>query len=204
MASDVDIANRALTKLGAATIISLDQDDPKATVMSVTFPMVRDAELRRHRWKFSIRRAALPALSAAPSFGFARAFQLPADPLCLRVIQVSEFHLGLDRSDYRGSPSDPYSIEGQQILTNLPAPLKIRYIAQITDTGIFDPAFVEAFASRLAYECCERITQSDSKKEAARADYRMAIKEAALANALESAPSSVADDTWVMARLGGN
>lgn len=202
MASEVDICNRALIKLGAATIISLTDDDPKATALNLSYPIVRDAELRRRRWKFALRRASLPALSAAPVFGFERQFQLPADPLCLRVIQVAEFHVGLDQSDYRGAPTEMFSIEGTQLLTNFAAPLPIRYIAQITDTATYDAAFVEALASRLAYENCERITQSESKKEGAMRDYRMSIKEATLANALESAPSHIADDSWVTARLG--
>ena len=202
MASEVDICNTALTKLGATTIISLTDDDPKATVMNLRYPLVRDAELRRHRWKFSLRRASLPALSETPSFGFSRQFQLPTDPLCLRVIQVGEFHVGLDLSDYRGAPNEMYSIEGTRLLTNFAAPLKLRYIAQITDSTQFDAAFVEALASRLAYECCERITQSSSKKQDCAADYKQAIREAVKSNALESAPAHPADDTWVMARLG--
>lgn len=202
MASEIDICNTALTKLGATTIISLADDDPKATVMNLRYPLVRDAELRRRRWKFSLRRASLPAMSDAPAFGFARQFRLPTDPLCLRVIQVGEFHVGLDLSDYRGSPNEMYSIEGTRLLTNFAAPLKLRYIAQVTDSTQFDAAFVEALASRLAYECCERITQSSSKKSDCLVDYKMAVKEATLSNALESAPSHPADDTWMMSRLG--
>lgn len=202
MASEVDICNSALIKLGAATIISLDDDDPKATALNVRYPLVRDAELRRRRWRFSLRRVALPALSAEPAFGFDLQYQLPTDPICLRIIQVGEFHVGLDHSDYRGSSNAMYSIENGKLLTNFPAPLKVRYIAQITDTGLFDSAFCESFAARLAYECCEKITQSDSKKQAALQDYRLSIREATLANAIENAPENIADDSWVTARLG--
>jgi hypothetical protein len=201
MASEVDIANLALTKLGAATIISLNDPDPKATVMNLLYPIVRDAELRRRKWKFSLRRASLPALAATP-IGYARQFQLPTDPLCLRVIQVGDYHVGLDMSDYRSIPTEIFSIEGTTILANLPAPLNIRYIAQVTDTGTFDAAFVDALACRMAFESCKKITNSDSAKESLRADYRAAIREAAHANALESAPAHPADDSWVMARLG--
>lgn len=202
MASEVDICNRALIKLGAATIISLDDDDPKATALNVSYQLVRDAELRRRRWRFSLKRASLPALSDAPAFGFNYQFQLPSEPICLRVIQVGEFHVGLDSADYRGSSNSLFSIENGKILTSLAAPLKMRYIAQITDTSLFDAAFVEALASRLAYECCERITQSDSKRQLAMSDYRMSIREATLSNALEVPPEHIADDSWITARLG--
>lgn len=200
MASEVDIANRALGKLGAATIIDLNEDDPKAVAINVAFATVRQAELRRRRWRFSLERHSLPALADAPAFGFARQFQLPAG--CLRVIQIGEFDLGPNLSDYRAAPTELWSIEGRKILTNLPAPLKVRTIQDVPDTTQWDAAFVEAFAARLAYECCERITQSDSKKQLAWSDYREAIREAVRANALEVATSEATDDTWVMARLG--
>lgn len=200
MASEVDIANRALGKLGAATITDLEEDDPKAVALNVAFPVVRDAELRRRRWRFAVARYSLPADATAPAFGFQRSFTFPDG--CLRVIQVGEYDLGPNLADYRAAPTEVFSIEGRKILTNLSAPLKVRTIQSITDTTLWDAAFVEAFASRLAYECCERITQSDSKRQLAMDDYKLAIREAARANALEVSPQEATDDTWVMARLG--
>lgn len=199
MASEVDIANRALGKLGAATIINLEDDDPKAVVMKVAFPTVRDAELRRRRWRFSLARHSLPAESQAPAFGFARSFVLPSG--CLRVIQVGDYDLGPNMADYRAAPTELWSIEGRKILTNFSAPLKIRTIQQITDTTQFDAAFVEAFASRLAYECCYRITQSHEREDRALRDYRMSVREAIQSNSLEVASSEPTDDTWVMGRI---
>lgn len=200
MASAVDIANRALTKLGAGTIIRLDEDDPKAVALNLAFEPVRQAELRRRRWRFSLERHSLPALADAPGFGFSRQFQLPTG--CLRVIQIGEFDLGPNLSDYRGAPTEYWSIEGRKILTDFDAPLKVRTIQDVPDTTQWDPAFVEAFAARLAYECCERITQSDSKRQLAWSDYKESIREAIKANALEVAPQEASDDTWMMARLG--
>jgi hypothetical protein len=199
VASEVDIANRALLKLGAGTILSLDDDDPKAVALKISYPLVRDAELRRRRWKFSLSRRSLPASNTAPEFGFARAFPLPGE--CLRVIQVGEYDLGPNLSDYRTGSSELFSIEGRQILTNLPAPLKVRLIEQVTDTALYDACFVETLASRLAYETCERITQDAQKKRDALLDYRVSIREARRADALETAPNEPADDTWIMARV---
>lgn len=199
MASEVDIANRALGKLGAATIHNLEEDDPKAVALKIAFPLVRDAELRRRRWRFSLRRFSLPADSPGPEWGYARSFTLPDG--CLRVIQIGEFDLAPNLADYRAAPTNLWSIEGRAILTDLGAPLKVRTIQRIVDTAEWDASFVEAFASRLAYEVCERITQSDSKRQLAWSDYREAIREAVRANALEVAPGEPTDDTWVMARV---
>jgi hypothetical protein len=199
-ASDVEVCNGALTILGASTIITLEDEDPKATVLKLRYGPVRDAELRRHRWRFSLTRASLAADVTAPLYGFARQFPLPAD--CLRVVQIGAYHIGPNLSDYQTADGAAYSLEGRQILSDLAAPLSIRYIRRVTDPGLFDSSFSEAFAARLAYECCERITASTSKRVEAREAYMMALREAITANALESPPNTRLDDTWIMARLG--
>ncbi|MES1993135.1 MAG: hypothetical protein V4457_05915 [Pseudomonadota bacterium] len=196
--SDVSICNRALNKMGAGKIVSLSDENEKARVLNTAYDPVRRAELRRRRWRFSIKRVSLPALADAPDSDFAHQYQLPSD--YLRLIEGGDILSLTDLSDYRTSSSEAYSVEGRKILTNFGAPLHIRYIRDVTDASLFDSAFVESFASRLAYECCERITESDSKNAALLQDYRLSIREAALANALEVASASVGDGEWVVAR----
>lgn len=199
--SEVIICNAALSKLGAGTITALNQNNDNARTMNLRYATVRDAELHRRRWKFSIRRTSLAALADAPEFGYAFQYQLPND--YLRLIEGGDIANFADLSDYRTSSDMAlYSIEGKKILTDLGAPLNIRYIARITDTTQFNSSFDEAFASRLALECCERVTQSTSKKEACRVDYAQAIREAARANAVEAPPVDMGDDSWVLARAG--
>ena len=198
--SVVQICNAALTKLGDDTITSLADNTERARACAARYEAVRDAELRRRRWKFSIRRASLAALATAPISDYDRQFQLPTD--YLRLIEGGDIADAADLTDYRTSSGRAlYSIEGDKLLTNLSAPLDIRYIARIEDVSLYDAAFTEALASRLAVELCERITQSDSKRELAWADYRTAIREASRANAIESPPTHPADDTWITTRL---
>jgi len=198
MASQVEIANRALTKIGEARITSLADNEAARTINSM-WDVVRDAELRAHNWNFSITRASLAALVTVPAFRYLYEFQLPS--LCLKIIQVGEYYPGPSMSDYRNAPEAPYQIEGRKILTDYPAPLYIRYVKSITDTGSWDALFVEAFASRLAAESCERITQSNTKKQSAQADYKLAISEAVKADAIENPPDSLPDDTWLLSRI---
>jgi len=199
-ASDVEICNAALTKLGADTITALNDNNNRARVMNLRYATVRDAELRRRRWKFSIKRASLPALSATPLSDYAYQYQLPVD--FLRLIEGGDIQSIADLSDFRTVNGQAlYSIEGTTILTDLSAPLSIRYIARIVDVASWDAAFCEVVSSRLAYENCERLTQSDSKRQLAMADYKMAVSEGTRANAIETASQSQADDTWVLGRL---
>lgn len=197
--SDVAIANRALQKLGAGSITSFTDGSTQAREVTICYEILRDAELRRRKWRFSLARVELPELADAPTFGYDAAFQLPGD--CLKVISVGDYAPGLDLSELRASLDDAdYAIEGRTILTNLGAPLRVRYVRRVEDPAQFDAAFVESFACRLAAEMAEALTQSNTKREAAWGEYRIAIREAVQAAAIESPPQSVSDDSWLISR----
>jgi|SRR5579862_476606 len=201
MASSVDIANLSAVMLGAATITSLSDPSKTARTISAVYDMVRDSELRAHRWKFSIQRTTLPALTSVPASGvYNTQYQLPTD--FLKELDVGDSYPGLDLSDYRTQYSNAaYSIENGMILTNLPAPLSFRYIYRITDTSRYDANFVTAFAAMLAWITCETITSSVDKRKLAMREYNRALSAAIRANAIESPPEFAADDTWIMSRL---
>lgn len=203
MASQVEIANNALTLLGAVLINAITDQNNPARAINAVWNLQRDAELRKHRWKFSITRGSMPALAAAPLSGpYTQQFQLPTG--CLRVLDVGDSWPAADLSDFRSGPTtDDYSIEGGMVLSNLSAPLSIRYVQQIVDPTQWDPAFAAAFAARIARITCFRITQSTAKEKDCEAEYGQMIKDAIRANALETTPTFAADDTWIAARLGG-
>lgn len=193
MASDVSIANRALTKLGADRILLLTDETQAARTINSMYADVRDAEIQRYHWKFSIKRTSLSALVAAPAWGYDYQYQLPADYLGL--IQVGEY--------YARSLNDktaPWSVEGGMILTNLDAPLKLRYKARIENAAAFDPLFVEVLACKLAMEACETLTQSGSKYDAASQGYKFALSEAARQDAIENPPDEYPWGTWLGSR----
>lgn len=199
MASQVEIANRALLKLGAEPIISLGDNNKAARTMALIWETVRKSELRKRLWGFSLERASLPALSDAPQWGFSRAFQLPSD--YLRIVQVNDTFVSPSLVDYRDGDDSAYTIEQGRIFTDFGAPLKIRYVKDITDPGAFDPTFVDVMIAKLAYEGCEAITQSNTKKEECKADYKESVRMASLVGAVEKAPQGFPDDAWLLGRL---
>lgn len=67
MATEVDIVNRALQKIGATRITSLAQNVKEAREASFLYDIVRDAELRAYNWRFAIRRASLTYLLPEPT-----------------------------------------------------------------------------------------------------------------------------------------
>lgn len=198
MTTEVSIGNRALQILGAAPVISLTEENNRARALQVAFAAVRDAELHRRNWRFAIKRTTLPALSTTPDSGYAYQYQVPND--YLRLLPGGDLIPLADLTDYRSAPSALWSIEGDRILTDVGAPLSIRYIARITDASKFSASFAEALSARLAWECCDAITQSDSKQQLAERRYTMAIREARRANAFDVPTHSIADDSWMIAR----
>jgi hypothetical protein len=153
------------------------------------YDLLRRAELRDNAWNFSKSRATLAADATAPDWGRASAFELPSDFLCLINDYPEDNDLTRD-----------YEIEGRKIYTDYADPLYIRYISDVTDTGLFDALFVEALASRMAYEMCEELTQSNSKKAEMASDYKMAIARARKRNAIENAAQQPPEDEWITVR----
>jgi hypothetical protein len=199
MASVVDVANRALTKLGSARIVSLSDDNKQARSIASCFYTLLDAELRQNRWTFAIKRAELPALSDAPTFGYDYQYALPAD--FLRLDMINDMFPSVSLDNYISSEVADYAIENKMILTNLSAPLKIRYGASVDDPNQWDSLFIEALACRLAAEICEDLTQSSGKRTQAWQEYKQALQAGKRANAIERPPSQLPDDTWIFSRL---
>ena len=184
--SDVAIANLALSLLGASRRIeSLLQDHPNARTMAAWYEPVRDATLRAHPWSFAIQRARLAADSIDTLFGDLNRFLVPTD--FLRILPPTDTTLDLQ-------------IESRYITTTWSAPLDIRYLARITDTSLFDPLFVQAFACQLAISTCEEITQSNTKKTSVREDLKFWLAEARRTNAIERVSETPLDDPWITAQ----
>lgn len=190
MASEVDICNRGLQKLGASRITSLLQDTPNARSCNTAYPNLRDKLLRSHPWRFAITRATLAADATEPDWGKANAFQLPSD--CLRVLApYPEDNLN----------SHDWEIEGRKIYTDDSDPLYIRYIKREEDPNQFDALFAECLSALIALELCEEITQSNTKKADLKEDYELSIREARKANAFESISAAPPEDEWITKRL---
>lgn len=185
MPSVVDLCNKALDKLGHGPITSLADGTKAANLCDRNWPLVRDQVLRDHPWNFAVKRDVLAPVSSAPAWGFNKAFQLPAD--CLRLIEL------------RDLSTEDYVVEGRQILCNEDA-LYIRYIRSVTDPNVYDILFVDAAACRLAFELCEALTQSNTKKDALFQEYDDSLLRAKRVDAQENPPTQFEEDDWISVR----
>lgn len=199
MASDVEIANVALTLLGTDRIMSLSDNVKAAREIDAVYTIARDGMLGAYNWSFAKTRAKLPELATAPAFEYLHQYAMPED--CLRLMFVGDYYAGLDLTDYRGASTKLFEIEQRNILTDIGAPLNIKYVKRIEDPELFPPAFVNCFAAELAYMVAEAITESNTKKEFAAAQRRHYVNLAIRANAIELPPEKLPDDEWLIARL---
>jgi len=185
MASKTSISNRCLAKIGETRVSNIANDSSKkAQIINDMWDEVRDALQQSYPWNFTIKRASVALSGTSPEWGFNNKYLLPVDFLSLLEIR-----------------NDPeYEIIGGYIETNSGAPLKIKYIARVEDVGLWDAMFNEAFASQLAVETVESITQSNTKKQILMSERDVAIKQAFAADAIQEAPQNRAADSWLLSR----
>ena len=94
--------------------------------------------------------------------------------------------------------TEEWAVEGRNIVSDAAAPLNILYIADITDTSIYDAKFTEAYAMRLASDVAYEITANQTVVTGASSAYRLLIQEACLVDAQETLSAS--ENTWLEAR----
>lgn len=175
--SEVAIANMAATALDERFITSLDQGTTLATFVASQFGYVRDEMLRVYPWAFAKKRAALAADPVAPEFGYRYQYRLPAD--CLRLLPVRTG----GRVD--GAPVE-YELESGFILTNEPAPLRVRYIRRVVVPTEFDALFARAMGMKLALLAAHRVTGKASYMDRVSGMLAQAMSDAFLVDSQES------------------
>lgn len=193
------IANRALQLVGASSIMNLTDNSPGAREVSRAYDYCRRAELRSNPWNFAVTRIELAPDAAAPAFGFQYQYTLPAD--CLRVLLPNDACLDWKLEGKKlltNSGTSPFGAGVYGATTTPSAALFLKYITDITDPTVFDPMFCEALACRLAMAICERLTQSNQKKQLLQSDYSNAVMTARAVDAFENLPDDApADDYWL-------
>lgn len=189
MASIVGICNSALIKLGASTVMSLTDGSRNATLCHEQFDKLRDGLLRAHNWNFAIARTALAQLAAAPAFGFAYAYQLPAD--WLRTLTV--------HGDAAGRDAPVYRTEGRTLASDAPA-LYLRYVRRVEDPNDMDASFREALAWQIAADLAIPITQSSTTFGEMRDGLRASLTRARSVDAFEDFPDETPESAWIRGR----
>lgn len=150
--SALALCSRALLKIGAQPIASLEEGTAEAEVAANLYPGLRDALLSAHPWTFATGQATLPRLSGVPVADFSYAYQLPAG--FLRALSAGTGGRGRGVS-YRLHEDRLHSDADQVVLTYIFRP----------EESEFPPFFASALVARLAAEFCIPLTESAARAE---------------------------------------
>lgn len=176
----LEICNIALSKLGEAPIPAIDANASAASrLCHMHYHPVRREVLSSHRWSFASVLVTLHSADGEDGM-HSISHSLPQD--CLRVLEVS-------------SPN--WSMRGRCIFCPEKS-IRLLYIADVEDTSLFEPLFIEAFACRLACKLCIPLTSSITARKELTDEYqRIALPNAAHFNAVQSR----SNDTHPLYRL---
>lgn len=189
MASDVEIANAAFRKLGQAPITAFTEDSKAARLANERFAELRDGLLFQHPWNFAIKRRSLAASATAPVWGYAAAYPLPTD--YIRMHEVNGEDEGTGR----------WKVEDGAVVTDLEAPLEVRYVYRVTDANRMSVGFREALASVLAADWAEDITGDNNVVNTMERKSRVKVAQMRSNDGQEGIPDQFESDDWVNARL---
>lgn len=185
--SETTIFNAALTLLGEARrVLDAAEDTSRAKILAERYPDIRDALLRSYKWNFIVTREVLTEDATPPKFGFAHRYRKPAD--CLKVWYVD------GEQDYQ------WKLEGDYILTDIKAPLRIIYGRCEKDAAKFDPVFRQILEMDLAIAVSPVIGNKRTIRVDLKQDRAALIESAEFFDADEGIADDLPEGSWLEAR----
>lgn len=110
----ITICSDALIMLGAKAITSFNDGTDESSVCDRLYPDIRDSTLVMYPWTFNTKKVQLAQLLTPPGSVWKYAYQLPGDKLANpRAVY--------DTAAVGAYPNKDWEIQGDQLLTNLPA-----------------------------------------------------------------------------------
>lgn len=185
--SALALCSRALLKIGAQPVASLEEGTAEAEVAANLYPGTRDALLAAHPWGFATGVVTLPRLVAVPVADYAHAFQLPAD--FIRVLSAGTGGRG------RGVP---YRLAENRLHADVQA-LALTYIFRPAESD-FPPHFAVALVARLAAEFCIPLTESTSRAQLLGREAEQELRQARLIDSQQDTPRGIEDFPLITAR----
>jgi hypothetical protein len=110
----ITICSDALIMLGAKAITSFNDGTDESSACDRLYPDIRDSTLVMYPWTFNTKKIQLAQLLTPPGSVWRYAYQLPGDKL-------TNPRAVYDTAAQGASPRKDWEIQGDQLLTNLPA-----------------------------------------------------------------------------------
>lgn len=201
MASEVDICNLALARLGDnATVASIDPPEGSAQAEHCArfYPVARDSLLEMHAWKFATRRVLLAQLTT-DTWNWSFAYAEPTGVLKLLAVLPASASSDADTQEYEAETDGNGT---PIILTDLEG-ASLRYVAHVTDTTVFSPLFVDALAWLLASYLAGPVLKGDAGAAMAKAclqSFMLALSNAKTSDANQRKARPEHKPDWIAGR----
>jgi hypothetical protein len=183
----LELCSRALLRIGAQPIASLDEGTAEAEVAAGLYAGARDAMLSSHPWSFATGQESLPRLDAMPVADFAHAFQLP--PGFLRALSAGIPGQGRGLR-YRLFEDRLHADSADVVLTYIFRP----------DESAFPGFFASALVARLAAEFCVPLTESTSRAQMLFAQAEQELRSARRADSQQATTQALTGFPLIAAR----
>lgn len=189
--SKVAIVNKALTRIGANTITSLDDDTQNARVINRVYDLSLRSILAESKWNFATTRALLAQVANDdPDWfytaeGEAYVYQKPSD--CIRIFGTnSKYAIWREEGDY--------------IISDTTG-LGLVYVRYLDDPTKYPSAFIDAFIDRLCADIAYMIVNSATLGERFETLYHtVTLPKAQSQNSQTGTQQTQQDDAWELAK----
>lgn len=142
MSIDINIANKALLRLGVNAISSPDEESVRAETIRNIYNDCVDYLLSQYDFSFALKQEQLARVDTSVLFGYKNAFKLPTD--FVRLIELRE--------------KTRYKMMGEYLLTDSDT-CAIAYVFKNYNPITYSPLFKDLLSVRLAYELCPYIKE---------------------------------------------
>lgn len=174
MASQIQIINVAIGRIGGQEIQSTSPNSAEQKLAEIFWDVARQDCLRAHPWNFALKDAQLHQIDGYVGYQFKYAYQLPSD--FVRLMQVY------------GNPT--YKVQGRRVLSDEQI-CKIKYVADIQDPTQWDASFTDVMAQRLAADMARSLTESQSTADSVYTIYQQKLKAARYLDSTEDVQDAI-------------
>ena len=167
MTTKTDIANQALSLIGADSITSFEEQTSTARRMKTVYDTSRKALLRLHPFQCATKRIKLTPLLVCPEFGYAYQYQLPDD--LIRIINTN---------------TEDYVLETDKLLSNSNT-LNLVYVFDNKNEETYDTLFVECLVLYIASKITKATTGNQGNADSLYMQCQELLKQAKAIQAQE-------------------
>lgn len=186
--SKTDLINKALTLVGAAPIVNIDEDSNNAKILKRVYEISLRSLLSEGKWNFATKRALLTVSTDTLAW-----YDTGETIVYVRPSDIIRIYGSNDQSAI-------YREEGDYIVSDTTG-LGLRYVYYLEDAAKFPSLFIDALVDKLCADIAYTIVNSSTLGERFLTKYEtISLPNAMAANAQTGVQQTLQDDAWELSK----